>query len=140
MTTPDLAAAWAVIASELPGEARPVAGWIDARVHPDLPAPWRAVRLVFALPAERVAGLRHWRHEAETWSDAAGWHVVAVEASVAARAVLVGEPTLADWAAGTPLHGAAECAGLLDAGDADSGARFERVEAWLQQVRGTLDS
>lgn len=135
MSQPTLSEVWAWVADALPAEARPIVGWIDATVAPPLPSPWRAVRLVFALPPDRVAGLRHWRHEAETWADEPGVHIVAIEASVAARAVLVGEPTIAGWAIGTLLDGSDAVGASI--GDLARGVSppFEAIDEWLTLAR-----
>lgn len=95
-------------------------GWIDPPVLPPLPA-GHAVRLVYALPATRVAGLAPWRDAAERWGetpDGVPLHVLAMEASTWARLVLRGHlPTHATLAR-TPV----EC-----------------VPGALQRLRGRID-
>lgn len=137
MTTPTLADVWAVVASSLADEAVPIAGWVDGHVAPALPAPWRPARIVFALPAARVASLRHWRHEAEVWDARLQLQVVAVEASVVARGALVGEPTVDGWARGTALAGGVDAlARGFDGGwMAGSPVGFDAVDAWLAAAR-----
>jgi hypothetical protein len=137
MLCPSLIEAWGLVRGQLPPEAIPIIGWSGVAAVPPLPSPWCAIRLIFALPASRVASLRHWRHEAEVWTDDAHLHVVAVEASVAARTLLVGEPTVAQWAQGQVLDGTnsvdeATFSELFSSGDA---VEFERVDRWLVDLR-----
>ncbi len=135
-----LATAARRVESYLEGEAGVLGGWVDAIVVPPLIDGRRAVRLVYAFPAMRVATLRHWRDEVEL--DEGDLHVVAMEASKWARLLLKQHAPTLDVVRGAPAAGSApEVLALqrlgiaLAVGDVGPAERFDRIDAWLVQVR-----
>lgn len=135
-----LAAGARAVEAALDGEAGVLGGWVDAPVLPPLLDGRRALRLVYAYPAIRLSTLRHWRDEVELEVD--GVHVVAMEASKWARLLLKQHAPTLDVVQLAPASGSAPEVGALQrlgmallAGDVGPAERFDRIEAWLVQVR-----
>lgn len=89
--------------------------FLNPHVAPALPAGVQRLELVVALPAERVAGLRSWRDDVELWSDDGSRQLVVWEARRWARWWLAGQPRVVELMGGP--------------------AEFERIEAWLLELR-----
>jgi hypothetical protein len=81
------------VAPKFGDDVRLIGGFVGGPVFPALPAGWVDVRLVVALPAERIAGLRPWRDSISRVVKTEGGrtlHVNAREAGTWARMMLRG--------------------------------------------------
>ncbi len=142
---------FAAVAPKFGNGVRLIGGFVGGPVVPPLPEGWLDVRLVVALPAERIAGLRPWRDSITMVVETAGrrtMQVTARDVLTWGRMVLRGHGgTLATILNGHAVGDAGRLADLQSLAmrciNEDTASYFEALgqptQSWHHWPQGTPD-